>query len=1215
MPSLLMIQWGIVGFFVVIHFLIGFLRGSSKSTYFTIVSLIMTVVTLLIVANISLNWIFSAMSISSILNLAQTYTRNLGIDAYLAYLEDPAVTGFIVAIIDLVIRIIAFIIFYPIIKFTLTLTIFKPIWKHGVKKALLKKQNEKAEENYDENNSKGKSFSPSKRLNKGVLGRFFGGAMGAIRGFVVAFIFLIPIIVIAGFAGNVTNALPGGDNSNLSLSNDNQQIIAIPSEVQDILNNINDMNQNGLGAMTRSITIGGKSIDRYIFDKVFTTKVVDATDTVTNLNFGEELEGIVGIVSILMDGGYLDDNFDYTQIDETNLEDIEAIFTYISQSDLLNYLIPFAIREGLPIALSELTDYENPYDRPDTASALEAFTSIDWSNEFMNLYGIIEAVLEFGSIEELMDYADQPDTLLALSPEKGEDLTNIIRAFGNMESLVLINAGLDYAVTLDQFKSAITWVAPEDVEDYIANRLGFIIDNPDFFIGEDGEISKLADLIEVFFSEDVDLPALVDSMSDPGAFLELQDPEWVGEIFDRIVDLDLLVQSIPIGVDFGLYNFLGDQVEAELADDITTALDAIEWDAEIVNIGSIYSEVLQLGLSSFLGSETDTFGIVDQVVENHMDSVRAIVQSIFENSELVNVAIEIASPAIVDKFVTDATLKDLVNDALMSDPSSGVVDFSFGAEVNGLLTILESVYGFTTASELGSFSTMSQDQKVELFSKFGSLSALEYADFEDAFASLQLLDRLGTSALEYAKETLAVEQLYVPSEVDLGRDVSSILGLSYYAAKYTYDNRLDYDSYEEIDFAPLLADTTFRSYLLSTASENHSNLLFTSIAYNIQQFSEDEAMSNYIAIPSTLETLSPEDPLWETEVNAFLGAILDLGASFEDSTVMSFSVRDILELKNDTSVASLELFTQFADPIKATEAFGSLDSSQILRTSLVNIINTLGESTLDSIGYAMQVPDIALSGEMLAPGMIVELINGLAVVMNDAFETMNVTTLAEFNALEGTSDYLNAFSQLEDASIDALSGITIIRGMISDALLSPDMQAFLVDTLNTAQDLFVIDANFFNVDPILLDAQGALKAEEVSALFVAVRSLGLTDSEALASIGLETFTGLIGRNIDPDTGEDDFDRVFGSGYFYITLDKIIQLDAIGTFVSDMLTESLGSSVAGFDLTLPIAMLGNAIDDELIEVDRVPVDEFRRMVMSISVLGDLSTVGLDTFSNL
>ena len=171
---------------------------------------------------------------------------------------------------------------------------------------LQKKQNQNAEDQYNMNDSNNKKFVPSRKLNKGVFGRLSGGAMGAVRGFVVAFIFLIPILVIASFASNVSNAIPVDSNSNVSLSSGEQQLIAIPSEIQSILDNIDEMNQSGLGAMTRSITIGGKSLDRYIFDQVFTTKVVDATDTVTSLNFGEELEGIVGIVSILMEGGYLD---------------------------------------------------------------------------------------------------------------------------------------------------------------------------------------------------------------------------------------------------------------------------------------------------------------------------------------------------------------------------------------------------------------------------------------------------------------------------------------------------------------------------------------------------------------------------------------------------------------------------------------------------------------------------------------------------------------------------------------------------------------------------------------------------------------------------------------------------------------------------------------------------------------------------------------------
>ncbi|MBU1141631.1 MAG: hypothetical protein KKG64_03820, partial [Firmicutes bacterium] len=1218
MPSLLMIQWGVVGFFVAIHFLLGFLRGSSKSTYFTIVSIILTVVTLWIVSSISLNWLFSAFSPTSLLTLIQTYTGNLGFDQYQSYLENPEIISFVVAILDLVVRIISFIVFYPIIKFLLTLSIFKPIWKHGIKKALLKKQNENQEINFNEDDNTNKKFVPSKKLKKSVFGRLFGGTMGAVRGFIVAFIFLIPVLVLASLASDVTSSLPVSDTSNQALSNDNQQLIAIPSEIQDILANIEDMNQNGLSSFTRSILIGGKSIDRYIFDRVLTTQVVNASGTVTNLNFGEEFEGLAGIASILFSGGYLEADFDFKDISGNNLDDIEQIFTYISQSDLLGYLIPFATEYGLSLALEEFTDYQNPYDRPETAASLDQFTSIDWSEEFMNLYGIVAATLEFGSVGKLMDYANNPELLLEMSPAQATEFTNIIRAFGDMESLVLINAALDYAVTLEEVQSAITWVDPTEVEAYIADRFGFIIDNPDFFIGEDGEISRLAALIEAVFSDeygDVDLVELFNSISDPAAFLDAQNPEWIGSLIEKLVDLQLLVESIPVGVDYGVYSVLGDQVEAQLAEDIAVALEGIEWDAEILNIGDIYTELLQLGLSSVLGTDIDTFGFIDDVVVNHMDSVRAIVESIFEGSELVNVAIEIASPAIVDRFIEDAALKDLVNEALMSNPSSGVVDFSFGEEVNGLLTIVESFYGFTSASELGNFSTMTQDQKVELFSQFGSLTDTEYTALEDAFKDLQLLDRMGTGALDYAKTQFGVEELYVPTEVNLGNDVTSLLGLAYYAAQYTYDHRLEYDSYEEIDFAPLLADETFRSYLLSTDLENHSNLLFTNIAYNIQRFSEDEALSSYVAIPSTLVDLDPESALWETEVNAFLGAILDLGASFDGSPVMSLSVRDVLTLTGDTSTASMEIFTQFSDVTKATEAFGSLDSSQILRTSLVNIINSLGESTVDTIGYALVTPDIALDGEMLAQGMIVELINGLAIVAEDAFVTMGVETLADFQALGGTDAYLNAFSELEDESIDALGNITIVRGMFSDALLSPDLQAYLVDTINSSQDLLVVDEDFFAVDPILLDTEGAVKAEEISGLLIAIRSLGIIDSAALATIGVETFTALIDKNIDVDTGEDDFDRVLGSGYLYITLDKILQLDAIGTFVSDTLSTSLGTDMTDFDLTPPPAMLGNAVDDEAIEVDRIPKDEFRRMVNSLGVLGDLNTVGLDTFSNL
>ncbi len=1095
-PSFVMIQWGIIGFFVGIHFLIGFSRGSKKSTYYTVVSLIMTVVTLLIVANISFNWVFdNVLSIPTVLQMVQNYTGFQIPTEFASYAEDPAIVGFAVAIADLVLRIIAYILLYPVIKFFLTLAIFKPIWKHGIKKAFLKSQNAKAEIEYQENENNSKKFVPSKKLKKSLLGRFFGGAMGAVRGFVVAFIFLIPILVLSSYVASVSDAITVENENVQTLSTDgNQNLIAIPSQIQDILNNISEMNQGGLSSITKDITIGGKPIEQYIFNRVFTTQVKDAGVAVAQLNFGEELEGIVGIAGILIDGGYLDSNFDYTTISSANLGDIEQIFTYISQSDLLSYLIPFATEYGLKNFLP--SQYSNPYDDPATAAALNEFTNIDWSVEFMNIYGIVDAILQFGSVDELMSYMENPDSLANMTQDQATAFGNIIAAVGQLQSLILLSAGIDY----------------------------------------------------------------------------------------------------------GLYTQFGDNVGAELADDIQTAVADINWNDEFVNVADIYTEAFKLGLSDLLGASADTMGFIDSAITDHMDSVRTIVSHVFEDSQIVNIALEIASPALVDRFVTDQQLKDLVNEALMSDPTSGVVDFNFGQEVNNLLTIVESVYDFTSMSEIKSFSTMTLDEKVQLFSQFGSLNDTQFSALEDSFNSLQLLDRMGVTALQYAKDSSSIDQLYVPTTVDLGHDVASILGLAYYAAKYTYDNAGDYASFEDIDFAPLLADETFRSYLMSTDLNNHSNLLFTNIAYNIDLFSQDANMSKYIAIPSTLADLSPESATWKTEVNAFLGAILDLGASFEGSSALTLSVHDVQAMMADTSTAPVSIFTQYADPVKAHAAFDSLDSSQILRTSLVNIINTLGASTETSLGYALTTPAIAMDGDMLAQGMIVELINGLAIVATDAFDSMNATTLGDVKNAGGTSAYLDAYSQLDDSSLDALGNITIIRGMVSDALLNPDMQASLVSKINGAQDLFVADDNFFAVDPLLLDNEGAVKAEEVSSLLKSFAVLGNP-----STISMDTFSGMV----DPqDPANDKFTKFIESNYVYIILGRMFENEGLGNYVGSQLSGAFGDNPITLDMSVPLDAQGTTG----VENGLMTKDELHNLMISFAML-NLTDTSADPFTTL
>jgi hypothetical protein len=650
MPSLLLIQWGVVGFFVVAHFLIGFLRGTSKSTYFTIVNILMTIVTLLLISLISINLILSpSFTFEDLVLRIQSMTGNIIPQDIVTYLVDPALTGFIVAIIDLVLRIVGFFSLYPIIKGFFTLIIFRPIWSFGIKKSLLRKQNEKLQIEFNEKQTGKKKFVPTKRLKKNISSRFFGGTIGAVNGLLIAFIFLLPVLVMASFVSGFNDTLTVANQSDTELSTSNGEIITIPNEVQQYLNEVAEMNEKGFSSITRQIVVQGKPIDRLIFDMIFTTYVVEEDDKVP-INFIGELEGIIGIAEVIYAGGYLDDDFDYRDISSDNLDDLDKIFGHIGNSNLIGYMIPFATKYGVENLLPDYIGGTNLMDRPGSAAALDEFTSIDWSVEFDNVYGIVEAVLEFGSVAEILNYANNPELLLELSPEEGVRLANIIRAIGDMETFSLFSAAADYATTLNEVQQEISWMDPLEVEDYLQDRLSFIIDNPKFFTGSDGEISRIANLIEAIYSDefgDVNLVELVNSVNDPQTFLDNQNAEWTGSLLEKIVEIQLLIESIPIGVDYGVYNTLGDQIERELADQISENLNEVGWDEEILNVGDIYKEVLKLGISSILGENPNYYAYVDEVAVNNMDSIRTIVEKVFEDSQVVNTAIELASPLLL----------------------------------------------------------------------------------------------------------------------------------------------------------------------------------------------------------------------------------------------------------------------------------------------------------------------------------------------------------------------------------------------------------------------------------------------------------------------------------------------------------------------------------------------------------------------------------------
>jgi hypothetical protein len=1211
LPSLLIIQWGIVGFYVAIYFILGFLRGGTKSTYFTIVAFITTFISLYLISFISLNLVLSSsFTLVNLLEMINGYAGGIIPAQVFEFAADATLAAFAIAVVDLILRIVGFILIYPMIKGLLTLIIFRPIWSFGIKKALIRHQNDKM---YEKAMDEGiKDYKPRKRYKKNFFGRFFGGFMGAAQGLLVAFIILLPLLIMASFLTvEATGAQVQNDENQAELAVGLPDLGGLQTMLDDYLLQIDELNAQGLGAIVRQITVSGIPLDRYIFDRVFTTEVKEG-EVVTPINWINELQGLLTISRTIYDGGYIGGEFGLEDIDQDMLDDIDVIFNYLETSDLISYMIPTATAFGLETfrdsLLAGITD-----ELAD--QAVLAVQEIDWKNEFTNVQAIVDAILTFGSYEEFQAYMADPNLLLDLTPEQGVELANIIRAMGNMQLLELIPVAVEYATTLDQLQSQLSWIDEAERQAYLEEQLAFLTDNPEFFNGVDGEFARLALLIEGIYTDefgDVNLRQLI-STSDPEAFLDAQNEEWIDNLLEKIVDLEILMNTIPVGVDFALYTQVGDLVDEELAGDIEAALNDVSWDEEILNIGDIYKEAVQIGAATLLQDNPNYILFVDDVMTNNMDKVRLIVEKIFEDSALVSAALELASPILVERFVTNPEVAAIVNEALISDPVSGEVDFNVGQEINTLLDIIEKIYLFSSAEELTNFGGLTTESKFDLFAGFGTLTETQFEELKTSFESLQLLNRVSESALIYARDSMGIEQIYVPSEVNLGSDIGSILGLAYYVAQYTSEHKALYPTYEEIDFAPLFADETFRSYLLPTAENNHSTLLLANMAHNAKYYSNDPSLSSYLKVPQTLLDASPESVEWNTELQALLGAVFDLAASFEDSTVLTLSYQDVIAFKNAPTSASIELITQFADPVKADATFGSLDSSSILRSSLKQAIDTLGGSVGDSLGgYALITPAIAVDGDMLKENMLVELINGLAILVEDLNTTWQYETVAELTGNLGVDAIIPAFNNLEDSSLLSFTNITLIKGVISEALLSTEIKSFGIEKLNGAQTFFTAPADFLDLDPLLLDAEG-VKGDEIGKLLISIKSLQLPDQAALSSFGPQMLNAMVGRNLS--AGMDDLDRFFDSGILYTFLDKALQLDGINDFVNDMLSTAFEGAAVTIDLSPHPSILGNAVDDEPIEVDRITKDEFRNMVISAALLGPLDAIGIETFPRM
>src|SRR5690554_2575138 len=719
------IQWGLFFAFILINMLIGFKRGFKKTSYYTVISIGLTLLLMFGISFITINWFFKNPE-----TLVKFGERFVDIpEDVRGIIINESVSPLLYVFIDIVLKVVVYITLYPIIKFILTATIFKPIYKGTIGK--------------------------NDKIKRPNLGRRLGGSLvGSVKGVFVAVMILLPIIVLAGAFNQYNPNLTEGNTSDTSRNNyvlleDGTSSEGDLEEIEEIMEIINLFHEEGLGNALSKFKLRGKSIDRQIFDLMFTSRVEDNQGNKVSVKLSEELDSIGLIVQILVEKGYLEEDFDFKNTNyNEHYEDLEAMIQALGNSKMLNLAVPIAIDvlydEGY------LTD-ELGFDileKDHTKNAYEALRSFSFKDELNTISNTLKEVLLVGSIEELIELSKNPELIDELSSEQKASVANMLSELGNLQVLKGANIAIEYLLNDEGILEEITWT--NDPYGYLVNQLDFILNNEDFL---NEELSSISTLVDKLLQLDFKYSDLLDEEGkfDPQTLLLPKSEQLVTTALDGIGELQLVVNGIPLGVDYFLYTSSNANIQ-ELADQLSEIAQNQNYESEIDNINEIYSIAITLGLSQYFSDE-DVLAITDKILstDDGFENIKTIINNIFEGSNAVNDVLTIAGEPILKTLIKDQDLLDVALQVVSDE------DFKYGSEVVNIIGLIETLY--SEENNLVNLRyAINNKEYDDLANVILGLDDEKYEIFKTNLSNLQTLKNAGNELVEFGLKTAINDQ-------------------------------------------------------------------------------------------------------------------------------------------------------------------------------------------------------------------------------------------------------------------------------------------------------------------------------------------------------------------------------------------------------------------------------------------------------------------------
>ena len=616
---------------MVLFALIGMLRGTYKSVYYMIATLIVFVGGWLLSYTIC-NWMldFDLSSFNQTITIGEgenqvvfqlTTIRETLTEALQHFVfgdnlpEDSLVLNTLFAFIVMILRIVYFLILV-VLSFTVFKLIFDLIW-------LIVKPRKK-----DKN---GKRKKPS------ALSRLGGFGIGAVKGLMytllICFLFAGLASIVADLKDLKEQSAETTDTYTVVIINDTATLIKLSDdgdggnngsgvgdvfdEYGEILDLVGAYKNTIAGQVFGSIKIQEAGLDEYVFDGLLTMKIKDG-DTTHTIKLREELSHAAKALSKIP--GILTGGFTMSTLTEMDKDVLAEAIDELTSLQLINVAIPV----GVEIVLANekfLEGIDNEYLRAAVKNSLGDLKGLDYSAEIKQIgYVFIDAV-------QLLQFSEEGKLdidFLSLDPDTVEEIFEKLGKLGLVD--VIAPLAVEYLCSMESFQQSF-------------ENMGINIDeiiHPEKYSDDvepiqwSSEISNIGKVYKAFAGLGITTEE-IESMS-----FEFTDDNIaaVDGLVDAIFNSKVISKAIPVLVD------LGKSKMPEEYSAIVTIPDAVDWDDELKPLLKAALVLFSSGLFSGDGE------MMDKLADLENDKIDQLALYLSQSS-----VIKTNLKGLIDKFL------------------------------------------------------------------------------------------------------------------------------------------------------------------------------------------------------------------------------------------------------------------------------------------------------------------------------------------------------------------------------------------------------------------------------------------------------------------------------------------------------------------------------------------------------------------------------------